>query len=400
MATSAHLTPAQSTYLDFMRAAAAMTVLFGHGALIFLAGSAFSRSDVQAGGVLVFFLMSGFLISYSVFRKYNDPTYTFKDFFIDRFCRIYCAFLPALFFVWLVDMQTLSFPIDSSARVTELTWIPGMVENTNIITWVGNLFMMQDFPVFQILRRLGVPDNPFFVDEFGSASPFWTISIEWWIYMLFGTIVISLIRNKKPITFLFLCVLGFIAIAPFYYLIGGFDNCLTFLWIIGMLVSLLFINLPDILKNKNIQFSDTKWKLIYGGTFALAIILMLGRMMAIKFDRGEIIFTELQFATFLSLAVFAGLFFFGKFASVPRLLRKTIGFMADYSYSLYLTHATVMTYFYIRYPGHDSDPSFFWMMIAVSNIVAIIFWWAFERHHRRVAAWMKSKINRENKATA
>lgn len=390
------INPAQSTYLDFVRATAAMSVLFGHSAVMFLSEMHFSKMNIQSIGVLVFFLMSGFLISYSVFRKYDDPNYTFKHFFIDRFSRIYCAFLPALIFVWLLDMQTMALPVDSSARIIELTWIPNMSENSNIFTWFGNLFMMQQFPLFQVLRVLGVPDNIYFVKTFGSGSPFWTISIEWWIYMLFGAIAITLVRDRKPITFLFLCILGFLAIEPIYFLVGGTDSCLTFLWLIGMITSLLFINISSILEKYHINFSPRKWKLIYVGIFIAALILMAGRAIDIKLDRSEFILTELQFGIFLSIGVFALLFFFGQITEVPRILRKIISFIADYSYSLYLTHATLITYLYIRYPGHDNDPSFFWLAIIASNVLAIVFWALFERHHRCLSSWMKTKINKRD----
>lgn len=391
------LNSAQSTYMDFIRATAAILVLLGHSSILFLNGSYFSRMDIQAIGVLAFFLMSGFLISYSVFRKYDDPGYTFKHFFIDRFSRIYCAFIPALLLVFIVDTMTFSLPMATQENLVNMPWhIPTMMDRFNYHTLFGNLLMLQDFPVFQIALRLGLIDESSFIKPYSSGSLFWTIAIEWWIYMLFGVVTISIIRNKKPITLLFLCILGFISIEPFYFLVGGVNNCLTFLWVIGMLVSLIFINMPKILETYKMNFSNKRWKWIYVGIFFASLILMAGRAASIKFDQGSFILTELQFSIFLSLGIFSLLFFFGEFTTTSKFLKKAVGFVADYSYSLYLTHAPLLTYLYVAYPGHDYDVSFFWIGVILSNVLAIIFWWLFERHHRRLGSWMKARINKTN----
>src|SRR4051794_34562176 len=105
MDLSAELNPAQKTYLDFVRALAAQLVLFGHAAHYFLPNSVFVRGAgiMQSVGVNIFFLISGFLISHSVFMKRSDPSYGFGSYVADRFCRIYSAFLPALVLVAIVD---------------------------------------------------------------------------------------------------------------------------------------------------------------------------------------------------------------------------------------------------------------------------------------------------------
>lgn len=396
------ITPAQSTYLDFARAAAAMTVLFGHGATMFLDGSLLQKANFQVVGVLVFFLLSGFLISYSVFRKHSDSDYTFTDYFIDRFCRIYCAFIPALIFVWLVDIQTISLPLMASAeRLAQLDWIPSIPENLNVTTWLGNLLMMQDFPVFQVLRVAGVPDNALFIDTYGSGSPFWTISIEWWLYMLFGTMAIIYFKNRTPFKLYHLPVIGFISIVPAYFAIGGTSDCLSILWILGAITSFLFIRSSGWLQNSQFYFTKRTWILSMLAVFALSVVFMMGRMVSVKLDKGYFQLGELQFSLFLTIALFSLFFLLGAINHVPRLLQKTVAFFADYSFSLYLTHFTIMTYLYVRFPGNDANTSFFWLTILASNIVAIAFWWLFERHHRKAASYLKNlvKARRQRKIT-
>jgi peptidoglycan/LPS O-acetylase OafA/YrhL len=64
--------------------------------------------------------------------------------------------------------------------------------------------------------------------------------------------------------------------------------------------------------------------------------------------------------------------------------------LANYSYSLYLTHLTIFWFAFVRFPGHEDDSRLFWLAIATANAVAIAFWWLFERHHRRIAARLKA----------
>lgn len=257
MSTKIQLTQAQSTYLDFIRAAAAMSVLFGHASLLFLQNSFFEKMDIQSMGVIAFFLMSGFLITYSVVRKHSDPEYTFRDYFIDRFCRIYCVFLPALVFVWLMDSQTVSLlQGDHSA----MPWhIPGIEDRINLHTWFGNLFMLQDFPLFQIARHAGIPLDQNFLSSFGSGSTFWTLSIEWWLYMTFGMIAYYVVKHPRPYThktLFFIIILGAASIEPLYFATNHF---LSFIWLFGMLTCLLFTKLPDILDKNKINPSKRKW---------------------------------------------------------------------------------------------------------------------------------------------
>jgi len=384
------LTKAQSTYLNFVRAGAALAVLAGHAAQLFLSDSRFKNSHIENAGVFVFFIISGFLISFSVLHHMNNKAYTFKTFFIDRFCRIYCAFIPALLFVKILDSFTLSLPVDSSTRLSELAWIPGMQDHEDWLTFCGNLLMLQDFPLFQVLRKMGLEESPFFIDTFGSGAPFWTISVEWWIYMLFGFTTIFLMRDKKKLNIVNSCLLSFFLIVPFYYAIGGVGNCLTLLWIVGMLFAYLFKYLTRILKQRAFLKTIINTKMILIFVFLFFTLLMFGRLMGIYIDLGKLALHEFQFGLFLALAIFTGLLYFGFYQSFPTWIDKPICFLADYSYSLYLIHFPILTYLYLRFPDNDSNRYFFYLAVLVCNAIAILFWFLFERHYRYLARWLKA----------
>jgi peptidoglycan/LPS O-acetylase OafA/YrhL len=372
MAQAPQLTSAQRVFLDLVRGGAAIIVLLGHDAHYFMKGSALASGTAQALGVLIFFLISGFLISLSVFQKHADHRYGFTDYFIDRFCRIYCVFVPALIFVAVLDWLVLASP--------DYQW----GQDYNLRTWLGNLVMLQDFPVFQTLRRLGVHDNGWFVSSFGSARPFWTISIEWWIYMLFGMVMLRWLRNGYRLGAFGAVVLALVAIEPFYYVVGGVDQCLALLWLTGMAISLLFIHLPRIAERWP-QLDEARWMRLFLIVAGAALVAMGGRLFANHFE-----VSELQFGLFLALFIFASLFACGASRrAVPKVLERSVGFVAGYSYSLYLTHHTLLEFLSIRLSGELSDGTLFWIAIALSNVVAIGFWYLFERHHRQLARILK-----------
>jgi peptidoglycan/LPS O-acetylase OafA/YrhL len=375
MPQAPQLNSAQRVFLDLLRGGGAVIVLLGHSAHYFWQGSALATGTAQALGVFIFFLISGFLISLSVFQKFPDRHYGFSDYFIDRFCRIYCVFVPALIFVAVVDGMVLNEPGYEWQR------------DYNPQTWLANLFMLQDFPVFQTLRRLGFHDNAWFVSSFGSARPFWTISIEWWIYMLFGWVMLRWLRDGYKFGALGILALVLVAIEPLYYLVGGFDQCLGLLWLIGMAASILYLRLPQIAEQFP-QFDESRRRRLFLIVAGAALLAMAGRLFA-----NHAVITELQFGVFLAIFLFALLFACGASRRiVPKAVERSVGFVAGYSYSLYLTHHTILEFLSIRLSGVVGNAAIFWIAIAASNVVAIGFWYLFERHHRHLARILRDSL--------
>jgi peptidoglycan/LPS O-acetylase OafA/YrhL len=372
---TAALSPAQKLYLDVLRAGAAMMVLLGHTSHFFLPHSFLAAGWMQGLGVYLFFMMSGFLISLSVFEKRQDPHYDFRTYFLDRFCRIYSAFLPALALAVVLDGFTHMSPLYAWGR------------NYTPADWFGNLLMLQDFPVFQILRRLGVPENDWFIGPFGSARPFWTISIEWWIYMLFGGVVLVWLRPTRPISRIGMLLLGFAAIEPAYHFVGGYDQCLTILWVAGMGASLLWLSVPT-LTVRGSRLTAERLQCFVPIVAAASACAIAGRLLS---NHSQLL--ELQFGLFLGTFVFAVFFWLGLAPiRVPLSLERLAGFLAGYSYSLYLTHYSLLEFLAIRLVPRSDSAVTFWLAIGATNLFAMIFWYLFERHHRQLARLLKLRF--------
>ena len=171
----------QVMYLDVLRALAAETVLVSHATRFW---QSLQPAAAPAFGVLLFFLISGFLITRSVQNRWDVPGFGFRSYAIERFARIYTAMVPAICLVAIVD----AFSADT-----------GHFENADrltVVNWFGNLAMLQDFPVFLVARR-ALGDSDWFIRPFGSAQPFWTLSIEWWIYIVFGWVALVRLRGQR-----------------------------------------------------------------------------------------------------------------------------------------------------------------------------------------------------------
>lgn len=379
MTTSSRLCSAQIVYLDFVRATAAQLVLVGHASHYFLVGSFLRHGQAETFGVLLFFLISGFLICHSVIEKLGRRDYSFGTYFLDRFFRIFTPFLPALIFVAIIDSTVAGRPEYPYAR------------DFNLQTWIGNALMLQDYPAFQVLRRLGVPDNAWFIAPFGSARPFWTVSIEWWIYLLFGWIVFKLVRSRSKPGLGMLLVLGLLLIVPFYHFIGGVGEFLTILWIVGAASSLLWRNLPML---------AARYPALREHRLRLGIALMAGSVILVAgrgFATGFKIY-DLQFALFVGSLLFSALFAVGAWQrAVSTILERGIGFVAAYSYSLYLIHHTLLVWAGIQYPNATHSVPAFLGFVLASNAAAILFWYLFERHYRTLGRWARGQLLRRGR---
>lgn len=376
MAETVKLAPAQVDLLNLVRAAAAQAVLIGHASHYFIGRGFLDKGKVETTGVLVFFLLSGFLISSSVVQKWERSDYRFSHYLIDRFWRIFSAYIPALIFVAVVDSMLAGSPAYPYRATFDAP------------TMLGNLAMLQEYPLFQVLRRLGVPDQSWFIETFGSGRPFWTVAIEWWIYLFFGYLAFSVLRERSSGRAKWVMIAP-LAVVPLYNAIGGVGDCLTFVWGIGLFWAIV----RD--RSRNLVLTNRKRRRAVMASAALCLScagLLAGRILATHFR-----VYDLQFAMLASGILF-GIFFalgFARPVALPPWLRRAIGFLADYSYSLYLTHFTILVWLLVHFGDrHEGQASRFWLAIGGANIVAILFWFLFERHHQALARATKGFVDR------
>jgi peptidoglycan/LPS O-acetylase OafA/YrhL len=230
------LSPAVSAHLDVIRSAAAWAVMWGHlRAFFFIDFPEVSHPNLLlkilyfATGfghqaVMVFFVLSGFLISSSIFRSWIAGTWTWAGYALSRATRLYVVLIPGLLFGGFWDFTGKSFFNSTGLYSSPLTSFGGGVVQNDLTVrnFVGTLFYLQT-----ILCR-----------TFGSNGPLWSIANEFWYYVLFPLGLLASIRwaSKRWISAI---ALTFFALAVAAFL--GPEKLLGFvIWLAGVAVLLLW----------------------------------------------------------------------------------------------------------------------------------------------------------------
>lgn len=334
-----------SLTLDLMRALAAQAVCIGHtlGTFGLAAWTQPPRVPyVQNIAVLVFFLLSGFLIAHTLSAKSADPGYGFDTYFIDRFARIYSALVPSLIVIALVDLS-------SMAATGRSEWtLSGRA-------LVGNLLMLENLP--GPLGRYQIP-------AFGTAGQLWTLAIEWHIYVFAGALFFVRRNWLMPLLALASCSV------PLYYFGRGTG------WGFGDGVSIL-------------------WALGFAGFYAIPYLARLPRSaLACGAIAATVLYSllvepaaEYQADTY---GILAAAFLFVVTASTK--LRpltsgaasSVIRFLAAYSFTLYLVHNSLVKAI-AAMPGVEPHLGAI-AAIAGSNLLAMLLALKTEMRHREFAA--------------
>jgi peptidoglycan/LPS O-acetylase OafA/YrhL len=154
------LSAAASIVLDVVRFSAAIMVAVGHYTLpMFSAGLPLLITDAAAS-VGVFFVLSGFVISYVTQSRHS----TLVEYFVDRGSRLFSVVIPALCFTVVADLIR-------SAMMTG----PGFMRS-NVGDYVLRIFASLTY-TSQLWTLYLVP---------GSNDPFWSLSFEAFYYVLYG----------------------------------------------------------------------------------------------------------------------------------------------------------------------------------------------------------------------
>ena len=337
------LTEGSSIIIDLIRGVSAQIVVIGHGISFFGIFTFLHEPNfpwIQNIAVLVFFLISGFLISYSTIRKKDHIHYRFSHYFIDRFSRIYTAYIPAILFIFIIDLISQGISSETYSYANAF----------NFRTFLGNLLMLQDYPL-QTIKWL--PDQ-IKITSFGSARPLWTLAIEWWIYLSFGYLVLVILR-KNTLTFFNYLLLFILSIIPLFNLILGRGNGLTMFWIFGLLVYVVStLNALDT--------SSKKLKIMFLTLFSgLALVRTYIVMEAY----------DAIFAFLLSIALWL-IIDLVKNTKIPTVLTKIIKYNASFSYTLYLTHYTILSFLQTHF-SHSINPYVLFILgFILSNFFSIL----------------------------
>lgn len=162
------MTTGFSLYLDFLRVAAALVVFGSH-----LSGDRFSGGavgfSVAVGhsAVMVFFVLSGYVIAWSTMANRQD----FRTYFVHRAARIYSVALPAILLTNLVDLSLThwaAIPADG---------VPA--------------YQYQHYPEYLGLASVFGGEAWFLNETAFSDVPYWSLTYEVAYYAFFGAVVFA-----------------------------------------------------------------------------------------------------------------------------------------------------------------------------------------------------------------
>jgi len=412
--------------INLIRIIATQIVLIGHN-LVFFPVFPFLQPpyipQMQQIGVIIFFLISGFLIPFSLFsKKDHNENYNFKNYYFDRFSRIYSGLIPAIIFI--IFLNSLTMYLYNSSY--------GYLSNFPIIQLIGNLLLIQGNNDFQI--------NPF-------SRPWWTLSIQWWIYLSFGWLVLGSKTNKKLSNKIFYIIfLVLLSIYPIYNLVFESDGGITLVWVMGAIcylilsrkkikpsssftLSTLFFILSIIHLNIHQRiFEYSRISLHFFGLLSISLFFFLHGLYSIsshfkekidnlkryRINKKGLFFLSTAFfflalmviyitkypynSLFFGLLAISFLLFIYSFNSTEKKynnkFKRIIKGLLFYSLTLYLIQYSISYFFLVIYSYEILPPLItFFISCIVSNIIAAIIGYFFEKNYKKLNIKLKKLLN-------
>ncbi len=254
-----------------------------------------------------FFVLSGFVISYSYFNRLQNVR-SFGEFVRNRFARLY----PLLLYTVCIFLFF---------KMGFTYYNPGILEHPQSPKQLGTL---------TIESLTFMNSTPVFGTEMGMNFPSWSISAEMICYVIFGFIVLFA-RSARNLMFLMTMLLAaaFLYSQKFYMMEGSFGFVRALLCFnMGVFVYLLFK-----------KYHALKiWK---GLEYILPVLLV-----AIFYIKWQLPKGQKEMFTLAVIPLFFGLFVFvyalSKGLFVRILNSSPFQFIGKISYSIYLNHAIVI----------------------------------------------------------
>lgn len=358
------MSKSQELLLDIIRVCAAQLIVLSHFVHLSRYQGWLAELPLDGLRVSVFFLLSGFLIFATTWRR-RGGHYGFWQFMVDRTARLWVCLVPALAFTAIVAALCMPLP-DYPA-----TMFSGPVH------FIGNLLMLEDYPVFQILRRLGI-ESSLFVRPYAAGEPYWTLPIEFWLYVFFGFVFFyGYMQGGRPGGWAWV-LFGISVPAVVYHASTGYGQCLALVWALGCAGP--WAVRADRRLQQRYGLSDRAALAAIMGWMALCLM-----MMGLRGASRGVDFYELQMIVFLAGFLIGGIWLTGRI-NVDRfqVLSAGVRWWAKQTYALYLTHNAVLVS-YISAVDADLGAVDGLLLVVACNVVAVPFYYLFDRHHKRVA---------------
>jgi peptidoglycan/LPS O-acetylase OafA/YrhL len=346
-----------SIYLDLVRGISAILVVMEHmSSRLFVGYGNLENPNLFAKflyllnflgnpAVIIFFVLSGLFISRSVLIAVFETKWSWKSYLINRFSRLFVVLIPALILTFILDSFAANF----------LGYISYDSFFSNLKEFIGNLLFFQ-----------GV-----FVGFYGSNAPLWSLSYEFWYYMLFP-LLIGLFLNKQAKVYKFFYLLFSLIIIS---TIGIQMNAYFLIWLIGPVILVLPRTNP-----LTKRFLPILALLLVMVAMIVHPLVMTGRLFIDKELKGLM---DL-FGVNLFIGLAFGFLVYTLLHSISdrirnvdlRWLGKISKLLASFSFSLYLIHYPIINtvyYWYAKKGFSGLQPDFVSLLVEIFIVMIICF---------------------------
>ena len=360
-------------YLDFLRGAAAVLVVAGHArAFVFedhtpgggvLADLFYLTTGLGHQAVIIFFAMSGYLVGGPAILMLWFGTFAWVPYVARRLSRLWIVVIPAVLLTLALDtfgaLLSDGTGYDGSyyALVSSGPGAQGIADSP--VTFLGNVLFLQ---------TVSVP-------VFGSNGPMWSLANEFWYYVFIPMALwVSLGLAQRRIRMIGIVALAaMVVLLPAAFIVGGF------VWLAGAVAA--------------VMAQDRRLKPLFEHNLARAmtiVALPLGMVSAKLLSASS----DLWFGVLVA----AGLPVWAAMPSTSRVFNVVCEYIADMSFTLYLTHFPLMMFFATLWLLPDqlalsaTGITTYAALIFASFVYAWLVWWLFERHTNRLYRWTMARL--------
>jgi len=341
--TKRNLTQRASVHLDMARGLAALAVLTSHvRGLYFVPYHDLSRHSIPLDmfygattlghqAVMVFFVLSGFLIVGSIVSSFEGGRWSWRKYLVNRIVRLSLVLIPALILCWVVDH--IGMALSSTAalyhRPVENLFTTSVARLETAPNFFGSLLYVQS-----ILVR-----------PFGSDGPLWSLSYEFWYYILFPVALCALASKSRARVRILYCAAALVIL----FFVGRAIALYFLIWLLGGIVAV------------SLRRCEPRTRLSWASAMGM-VPLLFGLGFSISRPLNSPFFTDAIVA--LGFAAWVYMIVGASERHISPVYARTARLLAGFSYTLYLTHFPIVFFIRARMHGAIWQPTFIHLVYA------------------------------------
>lgn len=367
---------AASDHLDMMRGLAALAVLVGHARALLMPSAVegiglgdralYLLTGIATPAVMVFFVMSGFLVGGSVVRATGAGQWSWRDYLLARSLRLYLVLLPALLLAIPWDHAAQALAVGKTANqdtALAVLTVDQIAQRSTFVTFIGNLLFLQTI----------------LTETFGSNHALWSLANEAWYYLIFPCLWLAIRPSLGLMTRL---AYGGAAVAMLC-LVGARIASLFPVWLLGVAVA----------ASPRLRWFESRWVTVAAALPFIASLLLYGT--------GRVLTKGLvgEYAVALCFTVFMLAVLHRREAGGLGAYSVVAGVLAGCSYTLYVSHLPVIVF--LRSLWTLERPwtldTWHWLCAALVCVGCLVYAFVLSRlteaHTDRIRRWVKAKVD-------